>query len=68
MIGCRLKKVKCIRVSGFQWSLKLIDGEISDGISVFDTTLTIVRRIDTVHAYDVALLPRGNFYCWGQFV
>ena len=46
------------------WSPQLIDGEIwsckCDGISVYDTTLTLVRRIDIVYSYDVSLLPQRN--------
>ena len=64
MVGRKLKKVKSIRVSDHPRSLKLIDGEIgscqSDGVSVYDSTLTFVRRIDNGPVYDVALLPRGN--------
>ena len=30
------------------------------GVSVFDTTLTPIRRMNTGDAYDVALLPGGN--------
>ena len=64
VIGRKLKQVKTIKASYFLWSLKLIGGEIwccqDDGVSVFDTTLTPVRRMNTGDAYDVALLPGGN--------
>ena len=64
MVGRKLKKVKSIKASDAPWSLKLIDGEIwsckYDGVSVYDTTLTLVRRIDTGYSDDVALLPQRN--------
>ena len=63
-IGRRLEQVKIIRTQSHIWSLKLIDDEIwccqGDGVLVYGTTLTLVRRINTGSAHDVALLPREN--------
>ena len=64
IVGRKLKQVKTIKASNLPLSLKLIDGEIwccqEDGVSVFDTKLTPVRRMNTGYTHDVALLPGGN--------
>ena len=70
IVGRKLKQVKTIKPSHDPWSLKLIDGEIwscqSDGVSVFDTTLTPVKHLNIDCTYDVALLSAGNvvFAAW----
>ena len=69
IVGRKLKQVKTIKASYFPWSLKLIDGEIwccqDDGVSIFDTTLTPVGRLNSGYTYNVAPLPGGNIVIAG---
>ena len=70
MAGQKLKQVNTIEASDYPWSLKLIDGEIwcrqNDGLSVFNTRLTPLRRMDIGYVFDVALLSRGNVVIAGN--
>ena len=74
IVGRKLKQVKTIKTSDIPWSLKWIDGELrcwqNDGVSVYDTRLTtvrrIVRRIDTGCALNVVRLPGENVVIAGS--
>ena len=70
MNGRKLNQVKHVEISDHPWTIRFIDGEIwccqSNGVSVYDTTLTTVRRIDTGGVLDVVLLPGENIFIAGS--